>query len=177
MSWEDPNQFESWDRLILGKHKFPGVARAGGECIRALEVLKSNGLDGASIKDNGYEPAPIDITVRYLSADHKKVKEIVKDIHPRTKGKDRAPLAISLEQVNFLDINQVYLKGVSVPQLSGGIGSITIRVMEYIKEKPAPKPKPPVSAGFTPPPLPLFDPFAPSGIAAIESGFASTEGI
>jgi hypothetical protein len=177
MTWEDPNQFKTWDTLKLGKHTFPGVARAGGECLRALEVLKANGLDGASIKDNGYEPAPIDITVRYLSEDHKKIREIIKDIHPRTKGRDRAPMDITLEQVNFLDVNQVYLKGIGAPTLNDGIGSVTIRVIEYLKEKPAPKPKPAVSSGFGTPALPLIDPFAPSGIAAIEAGFASTEGI
>lgn len=177
MSWKDPNQFASWDKLELGPHKLPGVARAAADCMRALELQKSNASDGAPINDNGYKNAPIDVVVTYLSEDHAKMKEIVDAIHPRTQGKFRAPLSIKLEQVNFLGINQVELESISHPKLnSNGTASVTFKFLEFVKDKPKPPPRPAVTARPSLPALPLFDPFAPSGIAAIEAGFASTEG-
>lgn len=177
MSYEDPAQHKAWDKLTLGTHEFPGVARASGECMRALKLQKSNASDGAPIDDGGYKNMPIDITVKYLSADHKKMKTIVDAIHPRTQGKNRAPLAVKLEQINFLGVNQVYIKSIGMPQISKTGLSINFKCWEYTKDKPKPPPRPPVNTSsefFSADP---FDRFAPSGIdqlAAFDEEFPRT---
>jgi hypothetical protein len=179
MSWEDPTQYAAWERLVLAEYTFPGLASAEGSCHRDVDVLKQRDADGAPFKDNGYEPTEMEITVRYLSKDHDRMREIVTALHPRTQGINRAPLSVALEQVNFLGITQIYLKEISTPQIQDGIGSVVLRVLEYMEPTPAAKTKAPRGVKTTVPATPDFGLFSGgnSGVAAIEGAFADTEGL
>jgi len=179
MTWEDPSQYAAWERLVLAEYTFPGLASADGVCARDVEVLKQRDADGAPFKDNGYEPAEMDIEVRYLSADHERMREIVTALHPRTQGINRAPLSVALEQINFLGITQLYLLDISTPQIQDGIGSIKLRVLEYMEPTPAAKTKGPRGAKTSAPVTPDFGLFSGgnSGTAAIDQAFADTEGL
>ena len=60
--WEDsPAQ---WDTVVLQGVNLPGIATVDGMLGRKLDVLSPPGSDGATIRDKGYEPAKIVITLR-----------------------------------------------------------------------------------------------------------------
>lgn len=179
MSWEDPTQYAAWERLVLAEYTFPGLASADGVCARDVEVLKQRDADGAPFKDNGYEPAEMDIEVRYLSRDHDRLREIVTALHPRTQGINRAPLSVALEQINFLGITQIYLLDISAPQIQDGIGSVKLRVLEYMEPTPAAKTKAPRGVKSVPQRTVDFGLFSGgnSGVAAIEGVFEEFAGL
>lgn len=159
MSWDDPSQYSAWETLVLGPYEFPGLASApGGVCSRLIEVLKSKEADGAPLQDNGYEPEEIDIMIRYLSAAHARMREIVTNIHPRTRGPDRAPLAIQLEQINFLGITQVSVVKVSAPRINDGVAEFFITVIEDSGARKKADKRSPRPAGKRPEPTSYLDP-------------------
>jgi hypothetical protein len=135
--WDDPNQ--SWDTLRLGGNTFPGAVNVDGEVSRDVEVKKSKGQDGATIKDNGYVPAPVDIALRLWTQEHwTSFQRLLPTIHPRSQGGTRTPVSIGHPAPNLFGIKDIYVKKIGFPKLGDDkVFTIIITAMEWL-----PKPKP-----------------------------------
>ena len=114
--WDDPTQ--SWDTLYLAGRAFPGIVDIDGEVSRDVEVKKAKDQDGATLKDNGYEPAKIEITIRVSTREQwQSLQGLIPDIHPRTKGGARAPVSIGHPAPNLLGVNQIYVTKIGFPKV------------------------------------------------------------
>ncbi len=134
--WQDPNS-RAWDQVGLAGKVFNGATTITGGAERALEKKRKRGSDGGVIKDNGYIPAEIVVTLRLISQDDfDNFQEILAQIHPRKKGGIRKPVTIDHPAPNLIGIQQVYSKRIGLPQISNGIMSIAITMWEWF---PAPK--------------------------------------
>lgn len=137
--WDDA--LASWDKVRLGDTTLPGVCSVGGSAKRDVEVKKSKGSDGASIKDNGYEPAKLTIEWRIYTADQwLEAQAFLPQIHPRTKGGDRRPVAIGHPAPNFLGVDTIYVEEITFPEVTGEKEiSIRISAIEWSEEPKKPK--------------------------------------
>lgn len=143
--WEDSP--EEWNRLELGGNVMPGVWDIDFPSTRNMDVKKAKGKDGARFKDEGYDPARIELTGRLVRrADFAKLVEIVDQINPKKGGKRNA-YGIDHPKARFLGITLVYIVELRAPKVDRGILTMTIRALEYVDKPPAVKaPKgPPVT--------------------------------
>lgn len=138
--WDD--LFATWDKVRLGDTTLPGVCSVGGSVKRDVEVKKSKGSDGATIKDNGYTPAPVAVEWRIYTAEQwLAAQEFIPTIHPRTKGGDRRAVAIGHPAPNLLGVDTIYVKEITFPEVTGEKEiSIRITAVEWSEEPKKPKP-------------------------------------
>jgi hypothetical protein len=138
--WDDA--FATWDKVRLGDTTLPGVCSVGGAVKRDIEVKKSKGSDGATLKDNGYAPASLSITWRIYTAEQwLAAQAFIPTIHPRTKGGERRPVAIGHPAPNLLGVKTIYVKEIGFPEVTGEKEiSIPISAIEWDEEPKKPKP-------------------------------------
>jgi len=134
--WDDDP--EVWDTLVLGTNTMPGVWDIeDGNIKRVLDVKKAPGLDGARIKDMGYENGAMTCVGQLVGADDwATLQQIAATLKLTQKGKARTPIAISHPKALYLGVTQVYVTEIECPRLDNGIMTATIRVLEYV---PTPK--------------------------------------
>lgn len=147
-----------WSTCILGGDVLPGVATVECGVKRDIEKQKKKGDDGVTLKDQGYESAPVTITlVQWLEEHWTSWMAILPKIHPRTKGGVRTPLAIVHPEPNHKGVAQVYVE--EIPPTVVGTGAeygkwtITIKAWQWFPlAKPAKsKMKAPSNGGDLPP--------------------------
>jgi len=114
--WDDPSG--SWDTVVLGGYVFPGIVTISGAVERDIEVKKAKGEDGATLKDNGYSPAQVDINLRVKDEEEwMALQMLLPNIHPRTKGGERSPVSLVNPVPNLLGVNSIYIKKIGFPVL------------------------------------------------------------
>lgn len=131
-----------WDQLTLGSTVLPGVWDIEGDASRRIDVKTRKGQDGAIIKDEGYQNAPITLVGQFSSQEHwAAMQKALKEIHPRRKGAARDPLALVHPAAAALGIDAVYVVSVGTPKRIGlGIVELRIECIEWIpKPKAVPK--------------------------------------
>lgn len=148
--WADSDL--SWDILILGGEVWPGVCTVATTVKRALDKQKIKGSDGANLVDQGYEPAPVKITLRlWLREQWTELERLLPTIHPRTKGGVRQPLQIVHPEPNLKGVHQVYVEEISPITVEKGLGTLTLSCVEWFPEpKPAKQKKKPKDGGPIP---------------------------
>ena len=132
----------SWDTVTLGSDTFPGVATVDGAVERKIDVKKSKGNDGATLKDNGYVPAPVTITLTIHTREQWiQLQALIPKIHPRRKGGPRDPVEIIYPSVNLLQVTQIYINKIPFPKLDKKTGILTqvFQAIEYTTKPVAPK--------------------------------------
>src|SRR5688572_32514624 len=78
---------QAWNFVWLGEDLLPGIAEVTAEKGRAIDVQKSPGSDGATIKDNGFEPGTVDITLRILTREQWEAwQDVLPKIDPQKAG-------------------------------------------------------------------------------------------
>lgn len=142
--WDDRSWPDAWDTLVLGVDTWPGVCEVSGAGVsRKIDVKKAKDQDGATLKDEGYQPARFTITQTIYDEDQwVLLQQLLAKVHPRKKGGPREPLEIFNPQVNFLGITQVYIDKISIPKkpsAGDGLVSVDLSCIEWI---PTPKPAP-----------------------------------
>ena len=140
--WNDSGQGQDqWDRLLMADNIWPGLAEISGSGVkRRMDVKKTKGKDGGTLKDNGMDPAKINISLRLWTAEHwKKFNELLPLIHPKRKGGSRTPTEIVHPQCNALGISTIYISQISFPELDRSSGVMTVS-MSAIEWMPAPAP-------------------------------------
>ena len=107
---------QEWDTLILGGEVFPGVATISGSGLkRKIDIKKPKGSDGASLKDEGYEPAKLAVELLiHRIADWDLLQALLPIINPRKKGGVRSPLSITHPVTRSLGINSIYVDSIPV---------------------------------------------------------------
>jgi hypothetical protein len=151
LSWWADNDL-AWDVLILGGEVWPGVCTVETTVKRALDKQKIKGGDGANLVDQGYEPAPVKITIRmWLREQWLELQRLLPSVHPRTKGGVRTPLQIVHPEPNLKGVHQIYIEELSPLTASKGLGTITISAVEWFPEpKPAKQKAKPKDGGKIP---------------------------
>lgn len=61
--WDDSPDL--WDTVYLGGNALPGIARVTATHGRKLDTKSAPGTNGARVVDKGYQPAKVDITLRF----------------------------------------------------------------------------------------------------------------
>jgi hypothetical protein len=148
--WDDRDDPLAWDTLWLGDEMWPGLVEISGAGVsRKIDVKKAKDTDGATIKDEGYQPAKLTITVTIYSLyQWGELQRLLPTVHPRRKGGTRTPLDIVNPQANLLGINQIYIDKIAPPKKPGrgdGLCSITMSAIEWVAS-----PKPVTSGAGSP---------------------------
>jgi len=163
--WEDPVSAGLWDSLRLGGTSIPGLWTVRGGLTRRLDVKVVRGSDRAYIKDQGYDPAKLELVGRLLTAEQwATMQALIPTIHPRRRGALRQPLAIYHPGTEYLGVSSVYVESIEAPSLQDGVMHLTIRVLEWVP-KPEKRgkqvnatPKPDVAVTEAPDPLDKLTP-------------------
>jgi len=140
--WDDRDDPLAWDTLWLGDEMWPGLAEISGAGVsRKIDVKKSKNTDGATIKDEGYQPAKLTITITiYSLRQYDELKRLLPMVHPKRKGGVRAPLEISHVQANLLGITQIYIDKIAPPKKPDRGKGLMVLSMSAIEWVPTPKP-------------------------------------
>lgn len=135
--WDDGSNNE-WDALVLGQTRFPGLATVTGSVSRKVDAKKAPGSDGATLTDQGYEPAKIEITIRVWDREQwDRLISAIGAVHPRRAGGVRQPLDIAHPAANALGVRSVYVTDIKFPEIANGILSLSMSATEWF---PSPKP-------------------------------------
>jgi hypothetical protein len=141
--WAEPTDPLAWDTLVLGGVTWPGVCDiTGGGLVRKIDVKHAKGQDGATITDEGLEPAKLDITLTvYNQTDWQLLQELLPTVWPRKKGGERTPLEIVHPKAALLGIRYIYLTEVPIPEFDKAkqLLTVTLKCMEYVPQPAAPK--------------------------------------
>ena len=131
----------AWDTVWLGGELFPGIASVTGSGLkRKVDVKKPKGSDGASLRDEGMEPAKLEIElVIYNKTGWEDLQGKLPIITPRKKGGLRTPLSIVHPLTRILGINNIYIDSIPIPDFDKTDGFLTVR-FTAIEWFPAPKP-------------------------------------
>jgi hypothetical protein len=135
-----------WDTLILGGEVWPGLPTVESTSSRSVDAQKKKGDDGASLVDQGYEPAKVKITIRvWLREQWEELQRLLATIHPRKKGGIRTPVDIMHPETQLKGVRQIYFTtiGTATPGRGAEHGSMTI-TLDAIEWFPAPKPAKPI---------------------------------
>jgi len=150
-SWID--DADAWDRVGLADFYLPGICTVSGlEIARDIDVKKTKGSDGATMTDNGIDPAAFSITMHMTAEEWPMWLAVLPKVHPRRPGGAREPMAIRHPEPNALGITNIYVKTIKVspPSPRGGY-TVTLGVIEWF---PAPKPVKKAAGKGTPPAKP-----------------------
>lgn len=155
--WVDEGGEENaWNFCWLGDDLLPGIADVEVTKSRAVDVKKPKGGDGATLSDDGYEPAKVTIKLRiYTKEQWYAYQELYPRIDPQRAGGLRTPLRIINPEPNGRGIDTVYVQSISgsTPQ-RGGVKTETLECLQWF---PAPKP----AKGKQTPPAPDPSQFGP----------------
>lgn len=66
--WEDSP--EQWDTFVVQGKALPGIARVDAKGGRKIDVNSPPGADGARLRDKGYNPFRITVTLEMWTRDH-----------------------------------------------------------------------------------------------------------
>ena len=132
--WYDPDS--GWDQLYLGTVAMPGVWKVECSVSYAVDVKKGKGLAGATMTDEGYEPAKVTMMGRFLPSHLGDWAEAVRALSPRQRSKQRPPLKVRHPNAQIHGVENVYLLGIGSVEIDRGIGSVKVDAIEWF---PAPK--------------------------------------
>jgi hypothetical protein len=149
--WYDPPAADgrtAWDVLILGGGKVPGIARVEARLGRRLDMKKAKGAHGASLTDEGYDPAQITITITIWEREHlDALRNFVAKLRPKSTA-DPAAVDVVHPQLQFLGITSIFIKEISAPRPVGqGLYDVVFQAIEYM---PLPKRGKSASKGVKP---------------------------
>jgi uncharacterized protein YkwD len=142
---EDPL---AWDTVYLGGDALPGIASLGGSALkRVMDKKKAKGKDKANLKDEGDQPAELEITLLiYNQIEWNLLQEVVETFRPPKAGGERKPVSIEHPLTQMFGITMVYVTEVAVPSFDKAQQTLTVSVkcVEWV-----PKPKPVVGGAGT----------------------------
>jgi len=139
----DVGESSLWDTATLGGMKIPGIVKVdGAEAGQKWDVKTAPGSDGATITDQGYEPAKLTITATIWMPRHwTEMQAFIEIIRPKpAKGKKKAsPMPFAHPPTNLLGINNVLVLSVAAPKPGGTRGTVevAIKCIQWLKPKTA----------------------------------------
>lgn len=132
------DETDTWDGLSLGGTQVDGLCDVKIDRAKKLDIKSAGGSDGATITDQGYEPAKVTISIRVWTADQwTSLQGLIELIEPAPAKKPAAPLLIAHPAATVRKVKAVSIKSVKGPDI-GSDGATTI-VLECIEWFPPPK--------------------------------------
>jgi hypothetical protein len=140
--WDDRDWPDGWDTLVLGEDIWPGSWEVSGPGVsRKIDVKKTKGEDGATMKDEGYQPARLTLTGTIWNQDQwNELQRLLPTIHPRKAGGSRTPLEIYHPQSSLLGITQIYIDKIGIPRKPTAGDGLLVLSMSALEWIPQPKP-------------------------------------
>jgi len=122
----DPNWIESpqqWDTVTLQGVDLPGIAKVTGKLGRKIDVNSPPGADGATLRDKGYDPARISVTLRMWTPEQFNSWEQTNlSLVAIRQQSQRTALEIVHPALNNLGVRRVYLETIGVLHEGGTRG-------------------------------------------------------
>lgn len=141
--WEDVP--DAWDAIVIAGSAMPGLALVSGEGIgRDIDMKKSPGRDGARLRDRGYQNAKFTVELRVWTADQfESLQRRLEDLQPKRRGGTRNALDVAHPALAMLGVTSMYVQGIGMPVIKGGILSVTLKAVEWYQ---SPRPRPDIAA-------------------------------
>ena len=136
--WEDAP--EQWDKVTLQGVQLPGIATVEHVLGRKQDVQSPPGSDGANIRDKGYEPARITITLRLWTRDDFNALDQSNLAAILQAGRQRVPLSIVHPVLNQDGIRQVIFSSKTGLKPSAMKGMWEVQLTFYQHKPPTPAP-------------------------------------
>lgn len=136
--WAGPGTDDSWDALILGGQFIPGVPTVECEMSWKLDIQKPKGADGYKMKDEGLEPANVEISLVLVRQEElTELAKVLPLLRPPKKGGTRDPLEIQHPSAAVAGITAIAIEKIRISQPTAKDGwTITISAKEWM---PGPK--------------------------------------
>lgn len=127
----------SWDTVTLGNQDLPGIATVDIKTKRKLDIKSAPGASGATITDQGYEPADVKISLRMWTREHLGMMEaMLKFISPKLSDITTA-WDIMHPSTTLHGIVSVYIRGIDGPKRDrDGTWTLDLDCVEWF---PSPK--------------------------------------
>lgn len=123
---DDP---DAWGSLVLDETLVLGLAVVDVSIGRKIESKSPAGSDGATVRDKGYEPGRVTITLSLWEREHfVSFQGLLPRINPRSRPNARAPISISHPACALLGISEVYVERVGGLKPSGEAGLWTTEI-------------------------------------------------
>lgn len=132
---------QEWNTIFLGEDVLPGSAQfTSVRKARGIDVQKSKGTDGATLKDEGFEPGRVSIEVTLWEPGHwDEWQRIRPKIDPQKAGGLRTPLDISAPETDEAGITQVYVQEIEQAPPRGGKKVYRLDCIQWFPEPKAAK--------------------------------------
>lgn len=124
----------SWNSAVLGGETLPGVVTVECEPSWKLDFQKPKGGDGYKVKDEGYEGAPVEITIQlWRREDLEAFAKILPSIRPPKKGGQRKPLEIQHPSAAVAGIQTIAIEKIRIRQPDPKAGwMVEIKAKEWL---------------------------------------------
>lgn len=106
-----------WDKVSLGPYTLPGLVKVTVIRERKLDKKKPPGTHGATITDQGYNPAEVEIKQLIWKPSHwTKMQDIWATIEPAPSKVDASPLDIIHPAAAIRGVKSVYVERIDGPE-------------------------------------------------------------
>lgn len=130
----------AWDRVQFGSYVVPGLASVTGLTIgQDVDVKKAKGKDGATLEDNGLEPAKFNVEIQLNEELWPAFQEVLPNIDPRRPGATRTPIEIVHPATALVNVREIVIRKINIGRPTARSGLKV--VFECLQWFPAPKPK------------------------------------
>ncbi len=128
-----------WDGCFMSGTALPGIWRLEISKERSIEKQKQGGIDGNRLKDKGYVGGVGKLTgIIWLAEQLEELEKFLPTIDPKVPGASRNPIDFYHPASHLMSIFSVYIKKITIQQLTTQILTINIDLDEWFpKVKPA----------------------------------------
>lgn len=142
-SYEQIGPIRRWNTAFLGGLQVPGGVEIKGKTGRKIDVKPAPGTDGATVTDQGFDPAkPVLNVTLWTPLQYRTWLQLMAQYNPRpgkSAQKPTAPITLDHDPSNDLGINVVMITGVSILEDGPVVGTKvgTIEMVQWVKPKKA----------------------------------------
>lgn len=162
MTWIDPDRFpEAWEQAIIGGVPTLGLATvSGGAYVLGWDAKKGTAKSGASTVFTGRELSECTLKITFadgaqgLSAEDQ-INQWDEQIVPILTQSENGKTAVDFYHPSVseppIELTSVVVKEIGQIQVQGdGLRTVEVKLLKYVKPKPAPAGKPSGSASKSP---------------------------
>jgi hypothetical protein len=125
----------SWDVLILGGTRMPGIARVEIDAPTGIDKQKARSTKKARIVDSGIEAAVVSVELELDPSEFGELKTAMNILRPRGKTAPQRYLRIEHPLALVYSINQVMIGKIGTPQIGpGGNFFLHFEAIEHVPE-------------------------------------------
>ena len=126
---------QAWAFVWLGGEMLPAVANITGTTSWDIDVKKTKGSDGATIEDNGIQPAKLSLGLTFVPQFWARIQEILETVAPSQLGGKRKPVEIQNARTDARGIHSVYITDIGLPVVdANGMMSMDVGLLQWVPE-------------------------------------------